>query len=174
MPRSPHYLQELGRTPNAPHVYREVDGDFVAQVKVAGTFKPSGPSERLRDSPTNAAGLVLFKDADNFITVQRLAFLRKGAQLNTVAVQQAAGKAAARGNVVPPNLEARGRFYLRLARKGKTIELSASTDGTTWEVVNREPIQVDWPEHLKVALVAINSSLEPFSVTFEEFSLKDN
>ena len=159
MPRSPHYLQELGRTPNAPHVYREVDGDFEVQVKVAGTFKPSGPSERLRDSPTNAAGIVLFKDADNFITVQRLAFLRKGTQLNTVAVQQR-WESRGQGNRTPKF--GAGAVYLRLARKGKTIELSASSDGTTWEVVNREPIQVDWPDHLKVALVAINFELGGF------------
>jgi regulation of enolase protein 1 (concanavalin A-like superfamily) len=170
VPRSPHYLQELGRTPNAPHVYKEVDGDFEVQVKVVGMFKPSGPSERLRDTPSNGAGLVLFRDADNFITVQRLAFLRKGTLMNTVALQQRTENRG-QGNRTPKF--GSGAVYLRLARKGKTIEVSASTDGTTWEAVNLKPIEVDWPDHLKVALVAINSSQEPFSVTFEEFSFKE-
>ena len=49
---------------------------------------------------------------------------------------------------------------------------SASSDGKEWEAVNLKPIEVDWPEHLKVGLVAINSSKEPFSVTFEEYGFK--
>ena len=89
--------------------------------------------------------------------------------MNTVAVGAALGRP--RPGQSYPQIRLRGGLPPH-GPKGKTIEVSASSDGMTWEAVNPKPIEVDWPDHLKVALVAINSSLEPFSATFEEFSFK--
>ena len=58
---------------NAPRILRDVDHDFVSTVKVDGTFHPGGTSTKVKTVPLNAAGLVLWKDSDNYIFIMRTA-----------------------------------------------------------------------------------------------------
>ncbi len=63
-----------------------------------------------------------------------------------------------------------GTTYLTLARRGSRLFGLISKDGQHWTQL--KPIDTVWPADLKVGLVAINSSNEPFSVRFEDLSFK--
>lgn len=65
-----------------------------------------------------------------------------------------------------------GTAYLWMERRGKTIYGRVSKDGKNW--TDLKQIDTVWPAKLKVGLNAINSSNEPFTVTFEEFKLQSS
>ena len=96
-----------------------------------------------------------------------MAFIRKGTFVNSVELASASeGGNRGRRN---PQL-GHGTTYLRLARKGNQILASVSSDGKEWQPL--DPIESQLPDRVKVGLVAINASNEPFSVTFSEFKLE--
>jgi regulation of enolase protein 1 (concanavalin A-like superfamily) len=153
---------------NAPRVLREVEGDFEIQVKVDGTFKPTGPGTTLLNMPTNEAGLVVINDADNFITLLRSASFRNDKNNTSVAVSH---RTEARGQGMRRPQIGGGTTYLRLVRQGSKFLPSASSDGKTWESLR--PVEVDWPGRLKLGVTALTKGAEqPFSVTFDELSFK--
>ncbi len=149
---------------NSPRVLREVAGDFIVTVKVVGDFKPGGKSTNPKGLPYNGAGLLVWSDSDNFIRLERGAILRSGKVTTTAAFEEREGgyRGAVHNEVVPG-----GTCYLRLERKGSRISGAISSDGTNWKKL--KPIDTVWPEKLKLGLAAINSSSEPFTVTFEDF-----
>jgi regulation of enolase protein 1 (concanavalin A-like superfamily) len=153
---------------NSPRVMRAVEGDFVLTVKVSGEFKPGGKSTNPKGIPYNGAGILVWSDSDNFIRLERGAFLRKGKTGTYVAFEEREG--GYRGAVHNVGYKGGGTLYLRMLRKGSRISGGVSPDGKKWHVL--KPIDTVWPAKLKVGLTAINSSSEPFTVTFEEFSLK--
>ena len=63
-----------------------------------------------------------------------------------------------------------GTVYYRLERRGSRIVGAVSADGKRWGTL--KPIDTVWPPSVKVGVVAINSSSEPFTVTFEEFTVR--
>jgi regulation of enolase protein 1 (concanavalin A-like superfamily) len=150
---------------NAPRIVRAVEGDFVITVKVAGDFKPGGQSTNPKGVPYNGAGILVWSDPDNFIRLERGAMLRQGKIGTYIAFEEREG--GYRGAVHNGRFQA-GDCYLRLERKGSRIFGSVSSDGSKW--LRLKPIDTVWPANLKVGLTAINSSSEPFSVRFEEFS----
>jgi S1-C subfamily serine protease/regulation of enolase protein 1 (concanavalin A-like superfamily) len=151
---------------NSPRVVRSVEGDFVATVMVTGDFQPGGKSTNPRGIPYNGAGLLVWSDSDNFIRLERGAILRAGRRGSYVAFEEREG--GYRGAVHNEVFTA-GACYLRLERKGSRILGAVSTDGMRWKQL--QPIDTVWPAKLKVGLAAINSSSEPFSMKFEEFTL---
>jgi regulation of enolase protein 1 (concanavalin A-like superfamily) len=152
---------------NAPRVMREVDGDFVLTVKVAGDFKPGPKSTQPTSVPYLAGGILVWSDSDNLIRMERAAFLRGGKIITSVAFMETEGGSS--GAVHNEPLKA-GDCYLRLERKSSQFLGSVSSDGTNWKQL--KPIDTIWPSKLKVGLLAITTSSTPFSVNFEEFDLK--
>ena len=128
---------------------REVEGDFEIQVKVDGTFKPTGPGTTLLNMPTYEAGLVLINDADNFITLLRSASFRNDKNNTSVVVSH---RTEARGQGMRLPQIGRGTTYLRLVRQGSKFIPSASNDGKTWESLRL--VEVDWPDRLKLGVTA--------------------
>ena len=168
VPNTPHgLLANIIDRSNAPRVLREVEGDFEVQVKVDGTFKPSGSGTTLRDMPTTEAGLVLINDADNYLTLLRSASFRNDKVNTSVAVSH---RTEGRGGMRLPSI-GRGTTYLRLVRKGSKVLPFASTDGKTWEPLR--PVDIDWPAKLKLGVTAQTMGTEqPFAVTFDELTVK--
>jgi regulation of enolase protein 1 (concanavalin A-like superfamily) len=156
----------IGRM-NAPRVMREVEGDFVVTVKVAGDFRAGGKSTNPKGVPFNGAGILVWSDVDNFIRLERAAVTRGGKIKTSVSFEEFEG-----GTNGASHSEAMmgGDCWVRMERKGSRIHGSISFDGKTWKELN--PIQTVWPDKLKIGLVAVNSSSLPFSVTFEQFELK--
>ncbi len=150
---------------NAPRVLREVEGDFVVTVKVAGDFRPGGTSTNPRGVPYNGAGILLWGDDDHFLRLERGAMLR-GGQINTFIAFEDHPKGR-RGAAQMDNIRA-GDYYLRLERKGNWLSATISADGKSWRRLRA--VAGTWPARLKVGLAAINSNSEPFTVRFEEFS----
>jgi hypothetical protein len=60
-----------------------------------------------------------------------------------------------------------GDCYLRLEHKGRRFFGAVSSNGSNWH--RFMPIDTVWPAKLRIGLLAINSSAEPFSVRFEDF-----
>ena len=152
---------------NAPRVLREVEGNFVIQVKVVGDFKPGPKSMRAKGVPFNGAGIFVWRDSDNYIRLERGAMVR-GGKVGSFAVfeEREGGSSGAQhnGQLTP------GTTYLKLERRGSRILGFTSKDGSHWTQL--KPIDTVWPSQLKVGVDAINSSNEPFKVRFEELTFK--
>ena len=169
VPGTFHDLNPDTTTLNAPRALAPVDGDFTLTVKVGGEFKAGGKSTNPnpRGAAYNGAGILVWSDSDNFIRLERGAFVRSGKVVNTVAFEEREG--GYRG-AVHNEVGREGDCYLRMERKGSRISGAVSYDGTTWSKL--KPIDTVWPTKLKVGLLAINTSSEPFTPAFDEFSLE--
>ncbi len=166
MPNKRHDLTPFSRLFNVPRVVRQIEGDFEVQVKVAGDFKPVGPAERPVDEPANGAGLIVVGEGEQHVILDRKVFIRKGTTFTSVELGQRGegGNRGKRYRQLGP-----GTPYLRLARKGNQFLASVSSDGKEWQAL--DPLESHLPDRVKVGVVAINTSKEPFSVTFSEFKL---
>jgi regulation of enolase protein 1 (concanavalin A-like superfamily) len=152
---------------NAPRVLREIEGDFEIQVKIVGDYKPGTHATRQGTLPYNGAGIVIWRDGDNFIRLERGATFNKG-KVNTFAIfeeREGGSRGAVHNGPLTP-----GTAYLRIARRGSRIFGFTSKDGQHWAQLH--PIDTVWPAELKVGINAINSSDAPFTVRFEELSIK--
>src|SRR5262245_57498798 len=69
VPGSHHdlYVRKL----NAPRVLREVEGDFVAQVKVTADWKPGARLPKVSTVPYNGAGLLVWDSEKHFVRWER-------------------------------------------------------------------------------------------------------
>ncbi|HTU22837.1 MAG TPA: trypsin-like peptidase domain-containing protein [Gemmataceae bacterium] len=152
---------------NAPRVMREVDGDFVLTVKVGGTFDPRAPSTNPKSVPYIAGGILLWNDSANFIRLERAAMRRGNRITSTVAFEEWEGGYSGASHT---QTYRQGDCYLRLERRGSRILGAVSSDGRSWKVL--KPIDTVWRSKLKVGLMAISTSRQPFAATFEEFELK--
>ena len=56
---------------NAPRVLSKLKGDFIAEVKVSGEFRPGATSTIPGRRPYHGAGLLLIKDKENYISLHR-------------------------------------------------------------------------------------------------------
>jgi hypothetical protein len=152
---------------NSPRVLRTVDGDFSVTVKVGGEFKPTGKPQNPKSVPSSGGGLVVWKDSDNFIRLERFALSRnKKVTPLVIFLEREAGYQGAEHNEGYPG----GDCYLRMERKGSRITGSWSTDGSKWKQL--KPIDTLWPAQLKVGLTVANSNSDLLTVKFEEFALK--
>jgi regulation of enolase protein 1 (concanavalin A-like superfamily) len=152
---------------NAPRILREVEGDFQMTVKVVGEFKPGAGSNRRGGLPFNGGGLFVWRDSDNFIRLERGAVMRNGkVGVFSIFEEREGGSSGAQHN----GPLAPGTTHLKLERRGGRIYGFTSKDGKRW--VPLKPIDTVWGPELKIGLDAINSSDAPFTVRFENFSVK--
>lgn len=168
VPGSPHDLSaELGII-NAPRVLREVEGDFIAQVKVVGIVKPGGGSKIPGRTPYNGAGLLLWLDGENYVRLERAGLTRPDTGKFQPYANFELRQKDERG------LSSAGRIadepvHLRLERRGDRVIGSVSRDGLTWGAL--EPMATKLPGKVRVGVAAINSASEPFKAEFEEFAI---
>lgn len=152
---------------NAPRVMRTIEGDFSITVKVAGDFKPGGKPQNPKSVPSCGGGIVVWNNSDNFIRLDRFAISRNNKFSPFIQfVEREAGYESAVHNEGYPG----GDCYLRMERKGSRITGAISTDGTKWKSL--KPIDTLWPARLTVGLAATNSSSDPHTARFEEFTLR--
>jgi regulation of enolase protein 1 (concanavalin A-like superfamily) len=154
-----------------------VNGDFVAQIKVTGDFKPGEKAANDQRSSFNGAGLLVWQDEKNYIRLERNRWY-------VTAEQKYA--------CFPPLLEYykngecqdtdpdstldeffKGRStWLRLERKGDKVIASYSHDNKEW--TEAKEITVDLPAELSVGVAAINTSAEALTVEFDEYRVEGN
>jgi regulation of enolase protein 1 (concanavalin A-like superfamily) len=158
---------------NAPRVLKEIEGDFTAEVKVTGDFQPGEKSAKA-PSPFNGAGLLVWQDDKNYLRLER----------NTWWVADA-GKYAC----YPPLVEyyEDGQYqetnpqgtleeffkgkstWLKLERRGTKVIASYSHDGKEWEVARE--IYTKFPKSVQIGVAAVNTSVMPFKVEFDQFKV---
>jgi len=153
---------------NAPRLLRDVTGDFTAQVRVGGDFKPTGPSTAPGGLPFVGAGLVLIADDRTFVRLERAALDRNGAtdpyvnwEVRANGRQQWAGTA----KLGPDDQTA----YLRLRRLGDRIFPGFSPDGKTWTEMPSQALVL--PASVKLGVAAVTSSAAEFKPRFDDFLL---
>ncbi len=156
---------------NAPHLLRDVQGDFVAQVRVGGAFGPTSADGYQQ------AGLLL-TDGVRFLRLTRLAMLPGEKDSDPVSLfNLSLGESASEstssfdlyhGGLPGPPLEQPG--YLRLERRGSMLRLAASLDGQKWVALD-EPWRFDLPRKVKVGVVAETTAEGAFAPWFDQFRL---
>lgn len=152
---------------NAPRVLQEVEGDFVAFVKVGGEFKPAGPSTFDIRPPYNCAGLFLWQDKKNYVRVQRAAMAVNGQIIEYLNLHQ-----QKEGLVETNRYELRlkrERVQLRLERRNGRLYASATYDHQVWQ--GYPPLEAELPGKLQIGVAAISTSAAPFTPEFSEFEL---
>lgn len=148
---------------NAPTVLRTITGDFLAELKVTGTFRPSGPCTRPGGLPFEGAGLVLWHDAANYIRLERAAVAREGRVVSYVTFEERIDRRPEAKALEVPD----GPILLRLERRGDRIFASASSDGQTWRGLPAR--KVAYPARIKLGVAAINTCKKPFTAVLEDF-----
>ena len=159
---------------NAPRVLQEVEGDFVATVKVTGEFKPGQKATKPTGYPFNGAGLLIWKDDKNCVRLERNIWWMPDQGMHACYPPLLEYyKDGVYQNTNPPGTTDeffKGRStYVRLERKGDKVAASYSHDGKEWMAVKE--ITVDLPKKVHVGVAAVNSSDKPFTVEFEDFKI---
>jgi squalene-hopene/tetraprenyl-beta-curcumene cyclase len=148
---------------NAPRVLRDVEGDFVAEVRVEGKLVPGGECTRPGGFPYNGAGLLLWKDSGDYIRLERAAILREGKIQPYVNFEHwKDGQPEGGGADILDEA-----VSVRLSRKGSEVIASVSVDGKDWHEQSR--VTVEYPAKLKLGVAAVNSASEPFTAELEGF-----
>ncbi len=155
---------------NAPRLLRDVEGDFIAQVRVGGPFIPSATSTTTERIPFVGAGLLLMAGQKTYIRLERAAMRWKG-EVKTFANWELRedGKWALAGNASVCPLEDR-ETYLRLERKGDKLLAAVSHDAKKWTEL--KPLELKLPAKLKLGVAAGTTSTEPFLPRFDRFDLE--
>jgi regulation of enolase protein 1 (concanavalin A-like superfamily) len=166
---SPEQKDARKRT-NAPRVVKEVQGDFVATVKVTADWNPGGKLPGASTLPYNGAGLLLFISDTHFLRLERNVFVgANGLVCFTTPLYYAQGRLANQA------MSTQGAFYqgrstwLKMERAGARLTTAISHDGQVW--IETATLTGNLPESVAVGLEAINSSNKEFLVEFEEFKV---
>jgi regulation of enolase protein 1 (concanavalin A-like superfamily) len=155
----------------APRLLRDVEGDFVVQVRVGGPFGPG----------RHRAGLILTAG-------QTFRFERSGEGLpdRTLGIEKPVQVLVVFGKGGPQKIRHATRNVqvrmlregpswekpatLRLERRGGTLRLSYREDRKEWTPLS-ESHQVTLPARLKVGVVAEGTGAATFKVVFDQFKL---
>jgi RNA polymerase sigma factor (sigma-70 family) len=169
LPGTDHALCVEQNRMNAPRVLRPVEGDFIAQVRVAGDFPGGSKSVVATRHAFHGAGLLVWQDANTYIRLERGLVTSDDQNINYASWELRKGGEFARiGNSGDLILQD-AAVWLRIERLGNKILGSVSTDGTSWTTL--EPITVDMPKKLLVGVVAGHNTLTGYEPTFEDFRL---
>ncbi|HEY7311218.1 MAG TPA: hypothetical protein VH643_17790 [Gemmataceae bacterium] len=176
LPGGDHELNPKRDRFNAPRLLRDVEGDFVVQVRVSASFRPSAKSSVKGEAPRVAAGLILIPAEKNSIRLEYGAYRRGEKQRSGFSNRM-------RGQQLGMNVELdwnpsdwvpnEDHIYLRIEREGNWIRNVLSPDGKTWGRYNSSE-DAKMPSKFKVGLAAYSTSTEPFKVRFDQFKLTRN
>ena len=160
---------------NSPMTLTEVEGDFAAIVEVTGDINPgpTPPNDRqVRTLPftVQSAGLIIYQDKNNFFRLERAGSifsktLRPVHRLIIEAVKD--GKQAM--NPIYLDVPEADTLLILERRKGRIRCMFSPNQGR--QIVPFRAFALDLPPKVKIGLSASNISAQPFSATFENFTL---
>jgi regulation of enolase protein 1 (concanavalin A-like superfamily) len=170
IPGRVHDLGAERRVMNAPRLLRDVEGDFVAEVRVGGTFRPAEKPAGDYHVSFLAAGLLLMTGENTYVRLEK-ASKHEGGETQTFANWELRGNGRwlQKGSPAVKPLEAKETF-LRLERKGNRLLGAIRQDGEKWHDLT--PLEITLPTKLKLGVAAINTSSETFAPRFDRFQLK--
>lgn len=173
VPATLHDLNPRNGRLNAPRVLQDVEGDFLATVRVTGDFVPGMATTAPRSAPFLGAGLIVWENEKNYVRLERNVWRAANGQL---ACYPPLFEAFKDGNAVVSSQGTSADFFqgnstsFRLERKGNALTASCSHDGKEW--VFAKEAEVELPKKVQVGVSAINTSDKPFSMEFDEFTLE--
>ena len=153
---------------NAPRVLSDVTGDIVAQVKVSGAFRPDAPSTIPGRHPYHGAGLLLWQDKDNYVSLHRAAVRvdNKVRHYINFELRKDGRLAQSFGEMQVPDVD----VVLRLERRGgRMYAYATNVDGMG--LTAYKPVKAELAGVAKLGIVAVTSSSAPLKVTFENFEV---
>jgi regulation of enolase protein 1 (concanavalin A-like superfamily) len=152
---------------NAPRVLKGIDGDFIAQAKVAGNIRHSGKRTSDRSLAYHGAGLLLWQDARTYVRLERAAIVREDGQVvhYTNFELRRDGEAVLSNAVEIPDQDT----YLRMERRGDRVYGLVSADGFRWACF--EPMAATLPWDVKLGFAAVSTSSDPLKVSFSEWEV---
>jgi regulation of enolase protein 1 (concanavalin A-like superfamily) len=150
---------------SAPRVLRPASGDFIAQVKVLGDVRPSGPIQS-QYFPYHGTGLLLWEDDKNYVRLERAAILRDGAVMPYINFEVFRGgqRAVSEGMSIEDK-----RVWLRLERRGKALHAAASLDGNQWKSFRASDAK--FAETVRIGVTAVSNTNVPFTAHLDEFAV---
>jgi regulation of enolase protein 1 (concanavalin A-like superfamily) len=156
----------------APRILSDIEGDFVATVKIGGKVSHKGGLASKRFAPYHGAGLLVWVDEANYIRLER-AYLPEppgrqgpGTHYYNFEIRERGTRTQGAGLRGPDR-----PTYLRLERRGGRFLGSVSPNGKDWEEFQPQ-IRADLPARVRVGVVAVNSSTERFAATFEGLKVR--
>lgn len=152
---------------NAPRILHECKGDFQLAVKVEPFPNPKTKASTNGRPCHTSAGILVWQDEQNFIRFERAASGGPGAPW-IYAECFANGQSIWRKKLTIDDKIA----FLRLTRNKNKLELDTSKDGHDWDGL--QAIEAELPEKLMGGVLAINTSIEPLSVTIEDLTPIEN
>ncbi|QDT66360.1 DUF1349 domain-containing protein [Calycomorphotria hydatis] len=152
---------------NAPRVWRDVEGDFVATVRVAADWYISG-----NDQTNNGAGLIVWDTQDNFVRRERHVFMFQNKPTCYVPpMYYGKQKRIGETKALSPADYYQGRdSWMRVEREGNQLITAISHDGENW--IDTDTVQVNFPQRVKVGVEAFNISPYQFTAEFTNFQVK--
>jgi RNA polymerase sigma factor (sigma-70 family) len=168
LPGKDHALCIEQNRMNAPRVLRDIQGDFIAQVKVSGDYPKAAESVVGTRRPFHGAGMLLFVDDKTYIRLERAQVYTDGEPVPYVNFELRKDGEFARGGDTTVQPTEKGT-YLRLERRGGKVYGSASNDGIQWAAL--EPIEIELPKTIKVGLVAGHNTSSGYEPAFEEWKI---
>ena len=153
---------------NAPRILRDVQGDFIAQVKVSGKYPAGAESVVATRRPFHGAGLLLWVDEKTYVRLEKAQVVADGQTTEYANFELRKDGDFTRGGTtdVTPTEKT---TYLRLERRGKKVYGSASNDGIQWAAL--EPIDIELPKMVKVGIIAGHNTSSGFEPAFEEWKI---
>lgn len=169
VPSTDHDLGVERGLMNAPRVVQPIEGDFILQVKVSGTFKPWDQASVFRKA-FHGAGLVVMQDENTYIRLERAAFANPGQRLVYANFElRLNGKIISFGRATDYPLNENSDTLLSLRRHGNKVYGAIKQTGNEWHQL--EPLTVPFAQQLQVGVAAVNTSTEAFAPEFSELEL---
>ncbi|MSR60608.1 MAG: hypothetical protein EXS05_23700 [Planctomycetaceae bacterium] len=138
---------------NAPRVWQDIQGDFVARVVVLPFKNPESGTATFGEVSFAAAGLLVWGDEKNFL---RLMQARMGESSNDGLSTHAEWfhQGEQRGHRSDGVTDT--ATHLEIERKGSGLILRISADGSRWQEVHRVT-DLPLPKTVKVGIAAVNT-----------------
>lgn len=169
MPGSDHDYNPIRGQFNAPRLFRErdIDGDFVMQVRVRIDCRPFVQSTVAGQPSFVSAGFLVILP-DNFCIRMEFGVSRKGSRKDGYAALIKWVHKKRQGGPFFLENGWKGDPYLRLERQDRDLSFSISSDGENW---TPRTTTVGLPAKLKVGLAAYSTSSAPSKIQFDQFKL---
>jgi regulation of enolase protein 1 (concanavalin A-like superfamily) len=163
---------ELG-TKSSAMTLMDVEGDFIAQVKVSGNMVPGTdpPRWKGRDSlpgTYQGAGLILWRDPKNYVRLERSVRTARGRMaLSSEALLEIVKGGKTLGYTYPPVPER--PLFVRIQRLKGELNFMYGPDGKQW--ITHPKLAIVFPAKVQVGLVASNMSKQSLLAQFEDLEL---
>jgi regulation of enolase protein 1 (concanavalin A-like superfamily) len=169
LPGTDHSLAFERGQMNAPRTLRSVEGDFIAQVEVSGSFPAGAASLVSTRRPFHGAGLLLWLDEKNYVRLERSKLVFEGENMSYANFEcRTDGEFIRKGDATEHPLSD-GTTHLRLERCGDKLYGYVSSNGVDWTAM--ELITTDLPKRVLIGVAAGHNTSSPFEPEFRGFKV---